>query len=128
MDKDAAVAATWAIEARGLEKSFGEHRALGGPIQAAQHVEQRALAAARAPHDRQELTLFDGQIDATQRPHLCQAHTIRLDQVPRFYDLHFVLHVMQFAVAHFSALLNSARTDMPQRNSGSNSSSVIVTL
>ena len=30
MDKDAAVAATWAIEARGLEKSFGEHRALRG--------------------------------------------------------------------------------------------------
>ncbi len=30
MDKDATVAATWTIEARGLEKSFGEHRVLSG--------------------------------------------------------------------------------------------------
>ena len=30
MDKDSSVTATWAIEARGLEKSFGEHRALSG--------------------------------------------------------------------------------------------------
>jgi len=30
MDKEAAVAADWAIETRGLEKSFGERRALGG--------------------------------------------------------------------------------------------------
>jgi len=30
MDKDTAAAATWAIEARGLEKSFGEHCALRG--------------------------------------------------------------------------------------------------
>ena len=30
MDKDTAVAAAWAIEAKGLEKSFGEHRALRG--------------------------------------------------------------------------------------------------
>ncbi|MCK4273788.1 MAG: ABC transporter ATP-binding protein [Dehalococcoidales bacterium] len=30
MNKDIPVASTWAIEARGLEKSFGEHRALRG--------------------------------------------------------------------------------------------------
>lgn len=30
MDKDIAAAATWTIETRGLEKSFGEHRALRG--------------------------------------------------------------------------------------------------
>ena len=95
-----------------------EHCAFGGPIQTAQQIEQRTLAAARATHNGEELALFNDQVHAPQRPHLCQPHVIRLDQILRLYDDHY-------SPFTFS---NSTRADIPHRNCGSNSSSVIVTL
>jgi hypothetical protein len=43
------------------------HLTGGWPIEAAEQVQQRRLAAPRRSHDADELALGDGQVDAAQR-------------------------------------------------------------
>ena len=57
-----------ALTIRALRKSFGDHEVLRGitRLQARDQAEQRALAAATAPDDSDELAGGDVQVDAAQ--------------------------------------------------------------
>ena len=46
-----------------------QHLALGGRIEAPQHMQQGRLAGARAPHDRDPLAAAHFQVDAAQHRH-----------------------------------------------------------
>ena len=54
-------------------------RAGGGRRQSREHVKQRRLAAAGRPHDREELTLSQVEIDRAQRLHRRQRGGARVD-------------------------------------------------
>ena len=61
-----------------------EHLATGGPVQPAKHIQQRALAAARRPHDSHHLALGDDQVHTIQGSHLV-AVAVDFGQFPCFY-------------------------------------------
>jgi hypothetical protein len=56
-------------------------RAAGRAVQAAQDVHQRGLARAGGSHDGEEFTLFDGQVDPSQRVHGDLAGAVDFGQV-----------------------------------------------
>src|ERR1700677_2537415 len=57
-----------------------------GYVQAAEDVHQRALAAARAAHDRHQITGVDAQRDAAQGPHADLSQLVGLGDVVHAYD------------------------------------------
>ena len=57
-----------------------------GPVEAAEQLQERALAAARRAHERDELTGGHGQGDAAQRVDGRLAERVRLGQVAAFED------------------------------------------
>src|SRR5206468_3571769 len=52
--------------------------AAGGAVEAAEHVHQRALAAAAGAHDRDVLVLLDLQVDAVERADLLDTDGVML--------------------------------------------------
>jgi hypothetical protein len=52
-----------------------------GPIDAGDQVQQRSLAAARPPHDRDELALGDREAEVVDRDDLARGQRVRLDDV-----------------------------------------------
>ena len=88
-EADAAIAqlgATVRVEAPHVD-AVEQVGAGGGPIEAAEDVEQRRLAGARRPHDRHQLAGADGEGDAPQRldrllgalQHVALAHVAQRD-------------------------------------------------
>ena len=63
-----------------------DHRPFGRLVQAAEQLEQRRLAGARRPHQRQELALGDLERDAPQRLDRRLAQRVGLDEVARLED------------------------------------------
>ena len=61
--------------------------ATGRRVQSSEKVEQRALAGAALPHDRQDFSAMDREIDAGQHLHgIVVAPVIGLAQAPRLDD------------------------------------------
>jgi hypothetical protein len=65
--------------------AVNQHRAAGGPVQPAQQVEQRGLAATARPHDGHELARLDLQRDAIERRHGRLARAVDFLQIVGCY-------------------------------------------
>ena len=65
------------------------HPAPGGPVQSAEHVQQRGLAGAGCAHDGEEFPRLDFQVHAVQGPHLVFSCSIVFRQFSGFQYGHF---------------------------------------
>jgi hypothetical protein len=63
-----------------------QHLAAGGLIQPGHQIQQRGLAGARRPHQRQELAAVDGQIDAMEHLHFLFAANIALGDIAQGHE------------------------------------------
>jgi hypothetical protein len=61
------------------------HHPGGGPVDAGEQVQQRRLAAARPPYDRDELALRDLEAEVVNGDDLASAQWISLDGVADLY-------------------------------------------
>jgi len=62
--------------------------AAGGPVQAAEQVQERGLAAAGRAHDGDEIPPLDGEVDARQRVDRLRAQPVLLPELRGLEDGH----------------------------------------